>query len=88
MGFALWHQKPLLLCSGTHEYRPMGTAIIGDQGLFEPRDFSQLRDSPARGRDGFIGYFASLNEVNYFLRRKSPARPNKRNSHRILATLT
>lgn len=66
----------------------MGTAIIGDQGLFEPRDFSQLRKSPQRGKDGFIGYFASLNEVNQFLRRKSPTRPNKRNSHRILATLS
>ena len=87
MGFALWHQEPLLFCSGTHEYRPMGTAIIGDLGLFEPRDFSQLRLSPRRGLDGFIGYFASLNEVNHFLRAKPGLRPGRRNSHRILSTL-
>ncbi len=66
----------------------MGTAIIGDQGLFEPRDFSQLRPSPKRGIDSFVGYFASLNDVNQFLRSK-PGRPKgKRNSHHILATLS
>lgn len=83
MGFALWHQKPLLLCAGTHEYRPMGTAIVGDQGLFQARDFSPRRKAPRRAQDGFIGYFASLNEVNAYLR--GPRK--KRDSHRILSIL-
>jgi len=87
MGFALWHRQPLLYCSGTHEYRPLGTAIIGDQGIFQPRDFSQLRPNLRRGTDGFLGYFASLNDVNHFLGKKSKSAPNKRNSHRILCTL-
>jgi hypothetical protein len=86
MGFALWRQPPLLLCAGTHEYRPMGTAVIGDQGLFESRDFKPQRVSPRRGQDGFIGYFASLNEVNRYLRGKVEVARGKRNSHRILAT--
>jgi len=86
MGFALWHKQPLLYCSGTHEYRPMGTAVIGDKGIFQARDFSQLRKSPVRGKDGFIGYFASLNEINSFLRRKHPEASTRRNSHHILAT--
>ena len=87
MGFALWHHQPLLYCAGTHEYRPMGTAIIGDQDLFQARDFSALRKSPRRGNQDFVGYFASLNEVNQFLRRKSSATPSKRNSHHILSIL-
>ncbi len=86
MGFALWHKTPLLYCAGTHEYRPMGAAVIGDLGLFEPRDFSSRMKAPARGREGFVGYFASLNEVNRYLRRKNPPRGQKRNSHHILAT--
>ena len=83
MGFALWHQKPLLLCAGTHEYRPMGTAVAGDQGLFHARDFNPRRKAPRRAQDGFLGYFASLNDVNAFLR--GPRK--KRDSHRILSIL-
>lgn len=66
----------------------MGTAVIGDQGIFQARDFSQSRTSPTRGTDGFVGYFASLNEVNDFLRRKPSRTAHRRNSHRILGTLT
>ena len=90
MGFALWHRKPLLFCAGTHEYRPLGTAIVGDQGLFQTDDFSSRRSAPRRGTDGFIGYFASLNEVNAYLRSPQSAgtlkRNCQRNPHRILAT--
>lgn len=86
MGFAMWWQPPLLICAGTHEYRPMGTAVIGDQGLFESSDFQKQRKSPPRGTEDFVGYFASLNEVNGFLRGKKKIRSGKRNSHRILAT--
>jgi hypothetical protein len=86
MGFALWHREQLLVCSGTHEYRPMGTAIVSDQDLFSARDFSARRPAPERGRDGFVGYFASLNDVNAFLRSPVEKR-RKRNPHRILATL-
>jgi len=86
MGFALWRQPPLLLCAGTHEYRPMGTAVIGDQGVFESRDFHPRRTCPSRGEDGFVGYFASLNEVNAYLRGKVKIARGKRNSHLKLTT--
>ena len=65
----------------------MGTAIVGDQDLFRARDFSALRKSPRRGNRDFVGYFASLNEVNQFLRRKSKSPSANRNSHHILSIL-
>lgn len=65
----------------------MGTAIIGDQGLFAAKDFSRSRETPRRGQEGFVGYFASLEEVNRYLRRGPGARQGKRNSHLVLATL-
>jgi hypothetical protein len=82
MGFALWTDKDLLWCAGTHEYRPMGAAVIPANGLFTARDFAQSRQSPKRGGEGFIGYFASLNEVNEFL--KKGRYTGKRNAHRML----
>jgi hypothetical protein len=87
MGFALWRQPPLLICAGTHEYRPLGTAVVGDQDLFTPRDFSPRRTMPRRGQDGFVGYFASLEEVNRYLRCAKPRVGNHRNAHRLLAAL-
>lgn len=82
MGFALWQEKDLLWCAGTHEYRPMGAAVIPANGRFTPVDFSPFRQSPQRGGEGFIGYFASLNDVNGFLKKGSFS--GKRNEHRML----
>jgi hypothetical protein len=86
MGFALWRKGPLLFCSGTHEYRPMGTAVVSAKDLFAARDFSRERPAFARTAEGFVGYFASLNDVNAYLRQPGPRKKN-RNPHRLLSTL-
>lgn len=83
MGFAVWRQGPLVYCQGTHEYRPMGEAVAHEDGLFTARDFRQKRSGWVRGGEGFVGYFASLGEVNDYLRKKVV----RKDSHRILGTL-
>jgi hypothetical protein len=54
---------------GTHEYRPMGTAVIGVSCVFTSRDFSLRRSAPARYDSRFTGHFASLGQMNDFLAR-------------------
>ena len=76
MGFALWTDGETAWAQGTHEYRPMGTAVIGASGMFTPRDFSRRRPSPPRYDPRFTGFFASLGHMNDFLasfRRRSQA---------------
>jgi hypothetical protein len=85
VGFALWRQGPLVYCAGTHEYRPMGTAVVHERGVFTARDFSPGTIGLRRGADGFVGYFASLSEVNAYLGRRAAGR-ERRNSHRVLGT--
>lgn len=83
----MWQKDGLLYCAGTHEYRPMGTAVISEQDLFRPRDFSPRRKSPVRGYDGFVGYFASLGDVNQFLQsHRGKKLSHIRDAHRILRT--
>ena len=67
MGFALWIDGETAWAGGTHEYRPMGSAVIGVSGIFTARDFSQRRRAPARYDPRFTGYFASLGHMNDFL---------------------
>jgi hypothetical protein len=74
MGFALWVDGETAWAQGTHEYRPMGAAVIGVQGVFTPRDFRDTRRAPHRYDPRFAGHFASLGEMNDWLRR----RPSKR----------
>lgn len=83
MGFAVWRQGPLVYCQGTHEYRPMGEAILHEQCLLTARDFRPRRSALVRGGEGFVGYFASLGEVNAYLQKKL----RRQDSHRILGTL-
>src|SRR5258706_14689064 len=73
VGFALWidQEERVAWAQGTHEYRPMGAAVIAVTDQFRHRDFRQSRRCPARVRDSFAGFFGSLEEVNEFLRRKS-----------------
>ena len=40
MGFALWLIDRQAFAAGTHEYQPMGTAVIAATQLFRARDFS------------------------------------------------
>lgn len=76
MGFALWIDSELAWAQGTHEYRPMGTAVVAATDTFRPRDFRPGRRSPGRMDPRFSGFFASLGELNAHLRRlrSSPRR--------------
>jgi len=83
MGFALWldPEHSQIWAQGTHEYRPMGTAVIARTGLFRHRDFSQTRKIPVRVRASFAGFFGSLEEVNVRLRSATPIRRRATPAH-------
>jgi hypothetical protein len=70
VGFALWidTDSDLVWVEGTHEYRPMGTAVIARSDQFRQRDFRQTRRRPAHLENSFAGFFGSLEEVNARLR--------------------
>lgn len=70
MGFGLWidGEERVVWASGTHEYRPMGAAVVAVTDQFRPRDFNGRRRLPARLRNSFAGFFGSLEEVNEYLR--------------------
>jgi hypothetical protein len=90
MGFALWFLDGLAWAQGTHEYRPMGTAVLPVGGQFRHRDFSWRRRAPKRGGEGYAGLFASLEDLNRHLVR-SRSQTKKKNllsrSSRVLTTL-
>jgi hypothetical protein len=73
MGFALWvdTQSTLAWAEGTHEYRPMGAAVIAVTDQFRRRDFSQLRRRPKELDSDFVGFFGSLEDLNARLRAES-----------------
>ncbi len=74
MGFALWVRDGHAWAMGTHEYRPMGAAVISACGVFSPRDFHRARTAPSRMDPGLVGLFASLGEMNDYLKfRLAPA---------------
>ena len=80
MGFALWVGADTAWAQGTHEYRPMGAAVIGVLGGFTPRDFRHRGKAPPRDDPRFTGHFASLGQMNDFLARfrmRSQARRKK-----------
>jgi hypothetical protein len=71
MGFALWidSENGLAWAQGTHEYRPLGAAVISFTDQFRPRDFRQSRHCPSHLADhAFVRFFGSLEEVNVYLR--------------------
>jgi hypothetical protein len=76
MGFAVWMSEEEAWAQGTHEYRPMGCAVIARTGQFRAPDFSRYRRSPSRRSPLFVGLFGSLEEVNVFLRRGRPRAPD------------
>ncbi|MCC6588829.1 MAG: hypothetical protein IT168_19180 [Bryobacterales bacterium] len=72
MGFALWLDREEAWCAGTHEYRPMGTAVVAATDLFAARDFHPRRPAPSRLLPHFHGLFASLEDVNHYLKQEQP----------------
>ena len=76
MGFAVWISADEAWAQGTHEYRPMGCAVIARNGQFRAPDFSRYRRSPDRYSPLFAGLFGSLEEVNVFLRDSTPRVPD------------
>lgn len=67
MGFALWIDGETAWARGTHEYHPMGSAVIGISCMFTSRDFGGRRNAPPRYDPRFTGHFASLGQMNDFL---------------------
>ena len=76
MGFALWIDKDASVAwaQGTHEYRPMGAAVVGLTDQFRPADFRSRRRCPSRLDRAFVGLFGSLEEVNVYLRKSRMAK--------------
>ena len=72
MGFALWLDREEAWCAGTHEYRPMGTAVVAATDLFAARDFHPRRPAPSRLLPHFHGLFPSLEDVNRYLKQEQP----------------
>ena len=79
MGFALWTSTGLAWAQGTHEYRPMGVAVISTTDLFRARDFHPLRRVPENAAT-YVGLFASMVDLNDWLEKHrrgftEPAKP-------------
>ena len=90
MGFALWLEDEVAVAQGTHEYRPMGWAVIARTGVFSPKDFHPWVVERSRRDRNFVGLFASLGEVNAYLRRmRSQAKRKKirSTSRRLLSVI-
>jgi len=67
MGYALYRKDRVLWAAGTHEYRPMGAAAIAITDLFRPRDFTPHIRAPRESEAEFVGFFASIVDLNDFL---------------------
>jgi len=76
MAFGLWIDEPegLAWAQGTHEYRPMGAAVVAVTDQFRIRDFRRAARHPEHLRNSFAGMFASLEEVNRHLRGRQNTR--------------
>ena len=70
MGYALYRKDRILWAAGTHEYRPMGIAAIAVTDLFRPRDFRSGVKVPAEKEAEFLGFFASIVDLNDYLVRQ------------------
>lgn len=75
MGFALCLAEDLAWCQGRHEYQPMGTSVVSRTDLFRDRDFARFRRLPPPEEASYLGLFASLGEVNAFLRSRRSSAP-------------
>jgi hypothetical protein len=73
VGFALWTDSGLAWAQGTHEYKPMGTAVISTTDLFRPRDFHPSRSVPEKAAT-YVGLFASIVDLNGWLEKRRERR--------------
>lgn len=80
MAFALWIDDRMAWAQGTHEYRPMGVAVIAASDLFSPRAFEQRRAAPSREEPTYVGLFASIGDMNSYLAKRRSQAP-KKNRH-------
>src|SRR3954453_2924969 len=80
MGFALWIDKEASVAwaQGTHEYRPLGAAVVGVTDQFRSGDFRRRRKCPPRLDRAFVGLFGSLEELNEYLRNYRSLSPRGR----------
>jgi hypothetical protein len=83
MGFALWVDGETAWAAGTHEYRPMGVAVIASSDLFRTRDFDPRRPPKPEPERDFAGFFASVGDVNDYLksRRYTLAEDERKTEH-------
>jgi hypothetical protein len=83
MGFAVWidAESQLAWAQGTHEYRPMGTAVISRTDQFRHRDFLGTRQRPAYLEHSFVGFFGSLEDLNARLRDEPQWKPRSTPGH-------
>jgi len=70
MGYALYRKDKVLWAAGTHEYKPMGVAAIAATDLFRPRDFKPAIQAPREKEAEFLGFFASIVDLNDYLMRQ------------------
>jgi hypothetical protein len=77
MGFAVWIDSSagLAWAQGTHEYRPMGTAVVAVTDQFRYSDFGAARPRPASLENSFVGFFGSLEDLNAKLRAEPQWKP-------------
>jgi hypothetical protein len=87
MGFALWVETDVAWAQGTHEYRPMGVAVICARTIFSARDFHRSGTAPSRDHGSYIGLFASIGEMNDYLMRNRSRHMKKNLPRRIPSTL-
>ncbi len=73
MGFAVWMDGDVAWAAGTSEYRAMGVAVVARTDLFRPSDFRRDRPRPRQAR--FAGHFASIGQVNSWLRERRGGSP-------------
>jgi hypothetical protein len=66
LGFALWTSDGLAFAQGTHEYKPMGVAVISTTDRFRPRDFNPTR-RVLESVVSYVGLFASIVDLNDWL---------------------
>ena len=82
MGFLLWIDGDVAWAQGTYESRAMGSAVISVTDLFQHRDFRPSRRPPGVFDPAYVGWFASLSEMNARLRTTGgPMLTSKYDSH-------